>query len=198
VPSPTGSTFGNKEDPFAKGGPNGNRGSTGNLLNGGSKLNPNAQSSSSLAPPGSQSNTKGHKKSAPSISNPQTAHDFLLLGIEHHEADRLVESARCFEKSTQVDGGCGVGCLMWGLALRHGWGCGKDEKKAFKFLQKAAESAVGDLERVRRGSLAVAGMGEKGAVQQELVLAIYEVGQCFFQGWGVPKDQKMAFVCAVT
>ena len=28
----------------------------------------------------------------------------------------------------------------------------------------------------------------------ELVLAIYEVGQCFFQGWGVPKDQKMAMV----
>jgi hypothetical protein len=27
-----------------------------------------------------------------------------------------------------------------------------------------------------------------------LVLAIYEVGQCFFQGWGVKKDQKMAVV----
>jgi len=26
------------------------------------------------------------------------------------------------------------------------------------------------------------------------VLAIYEVGQCFFQGWGVSKDQKMAVV----
>ena len=27
------------------------------------------------------------------------------------------------------------------------------------------------------------------------MLAIYEVGQCFFQGWGVAKDQKMAVVC---
>ena len=35
-------------------------------------------------------------------------------------------------------------------------------------------------------------------VQTELVLAIYEVGQCFFQGWGVPKDQKMAVVERVT
>jgi len=31
-------------------------------------------------------------------------------------------------------------------------------------------------------------------MQTELVLAIHEVGQCFFQGWGVPKDQKMAVV----
>ncbi|KAI5885188.1 uncharacterized protein SCHCODRAFT_01176668 [Schizophyllum commune H4-8] len=28
-------------------------------------------------------------------------------------------------------------------------------------------------------------------VQAELVLAIYEVGQCFFHSWGVPKDMKM-------
>ena len=25
-------------------------------------------------------------------------------------------------------------------------------------------------------------------------MAIYEVGQCFFHGWGVRKDQKMAVV----
>jgi hypothetical protein len=33
-----------------------------------------------------------------------------------------------------------------------------------------------------------------GAVRGELVLAIYEVGQCFFHGWGVKKDQRMAVV----
>lgn len=32
------------------------------------------------------------------------------------------------------------------------------------------------------------------SLQTELVLAIYEVGQCFFHGWGVKKDQKMAVV----
>ena len=30
--------------------------------------------------------------------------------------------------------------------------------------------------------------------QKELVLAIYEVGQSFFQGWGVEKDKEMAVV----
>ena len=34
-------------------------------------------------------------------------------------------------------------------------------------------------------------------IQTELVLAIYEVGQSFFRGWGVQKDKEMAVVCAM-
>jgi len=34
----------------------------------------------------------------------------------------------------------------------------------------------------------------KVSEQSELVLAIYEVGQSFYQGWGVPKDKKMGVV----
>ncbi|KAJ6539503.1 hypothetical protein B0H19DRAFT_1179368 [Mycena capillaripes] len=116
----------------------------------------------------------------------RTAQEFLQLGIQHHEADRLPESAVCFERAATLDGGCGVGMLMWGLALRHGWGCTKNEKQGFKWLRRAAESAVSDLESARKG-----GAIDEGAVQTELVLAIYEVGQCFFHGWGIPKDQKM-------
>ena len=77
--------------------------------------------------------------------------------------------------------------LMWGLALRHGWGCAKNERQGFAWLRRAAESAVDDLERARQGM-------DTTAIRSELVLAIYEVGQCFFQGWGVKKDQKMAVV----
>ncbi|KZP30381.1 HCP-like protein [Athelia psychrophila] len=75
---------------------------------------------------------------------------------------------------------------MWGLSLRHGWGCEKNELLGFKWLQKAAESAVKDLENTKKDG------GDKHRVQNELVIAIYEVGQCFFQGWGVRKDLKMA------
>ncbi|KAJ7102566.1 hypothetical protein B0H15DRAFT_768275 [Mycena belliarum] len=116
----------------------------------------------------------------------RTAQEFLQLGIQHHEADRLPESAACFERAATLNGGCGVGMLMWGLALRHGWGCAKNEKHGFKWLRRAAENAVGDLEAARAG-----GPIDEAAVQTELVLAIYEVGQCFFHGWGVLKDQKM-------
>lgn len=135
-----------------------------------------------------------------------TPQDFLQLGIQHHEANRLQESAACFEKSAKSNGGCGVGMLMWGLALRHGWGCEKNEKLGFKWLQKAAEHAVEDLESSRGGTdvgaVQVSFMTDNYVLskryvsfkQTELLLAIYEVGQCFFQGWGVPKDQKMAVV----
>ena len=40
---------------------------------------------------------------------------------------------------------------MWGLTLRHGWGCPKDEKRGFKWLRRAAENAVDDLENARIG-----------------------------------------------
>ncbi|KAI9451223.1 hypothetical protein BJY52DRAFT_1298981 [Lactarius psammicola] len=102
------------------------------------------------------------------------ADQLLQEGIQHHEANRLREAAAAFERSAKTPGGTGVGMLMWGLTLRHGWGCPKDEK-----------AAVGDLEHARTGI-------DASAVRGELVLAIYEVGQCFFQGWGVKKDQKMA------
>ena len=124
---------------------------------------------------------------APDTANPRTAEDYLQLGIQHHEANRLAESAACFEQSATLPGGSGVGMLMWGLALRHGWGCAKNERQGFAWLRRAAESAVDDLERARQGM-------DTTAIRSELVLAIYEVGQCFFQGWGVKKDQKMAVV----
>ena len=115
------------------------------------------------------------------------ADQLLQEGIRHHEANRLKEAAIAFEKSAKTPGGSGVGMLMWGLTLRHGWGCAKDETLGFSWLRRAAEAAVGDLERARAGL-------DMSAVRGELVLAIYEVGQCFFQGWGVKKDQKMAVV----
>jgi len=121
------------------------------------------------------------------LDNPQTPHEFLALGILHHEANRLQASAYCFERAATEDGGCGVGMLMWGLSLRHAWGTEKDELAAFGWLRKAADAAVNDLERAT-------GKGERNAVKSELVLAIYEVGQCFFHGWGVETDKKMAVV----
>jgi hypothetical protein len=93
----------------------------------------------------------GEHPSPPVPLESQTPHDFLSLGIQNHEANRLKESAMYFEKSAKEGGGCGVGMLMWGLTLRHGWGCEKNEKVGFKWLRKAAEHAVVDLESARKG-----------------------------------------------
>lgn len=77
-----------------------------------------------------------------------------------------------------------MGMLMYGLSLRHGWGCPRNEKSGFHWLKKAAELAITDLEKGKQGVDAI-------AIRSELILAIYEVGQSFYQGWGVPKDKKM-------
>jgi TPR repeat protein len=118
------------------------------------------------------------------------------LGISHHENDRLEESAYWFEKAANENGGCGVGMLMWGLSLRHAWGVEKDERAAFWWLRRAAECAVEDLEKANNASNGAGDSADRDrrAVQSELVLAIYEVGQCFFHGWGVETDKKMAVV----
>ncbi|KAK0498141.1 hypothetical protein EDD18DRAFT_78636 [Armillaria luteobubalina] len=139
---------------------------------------PGAQSQPSLV---SQPTTQSP---SPPPNAPPTQADYLQLGITHHEANRLTESASCFEKSATLDGGCGAGMLMWGLTLRHGWGCPKNEKTGFSWLRKAAGLVLGDLERQQ-------GISGKEEVKSGLVLAIYEVGQCFFHGWGVVKDRKM-------
>lgn len=156
---------------------------------------PSPQSPSSPAEVGSGSKSEQLQRllSSSRSSSPRppeglrTPQEFLQLGIQHHEANRLQESARCFERSATEEGGCGVGMLMYGLTLRHGWGCARNEKAGFKWVRKAAEYAVEDLERVRMN-----GDMDVKVIETELVLAIYEVGQCFFHGWGVAKDQKMA------
>ena len=87
---------------------------------------------------------------------PQTPNEYLQLGIKHHETNRLEESALCFERSAKEQGGCGVGMLMYGLTLRHGWGCPRNEKSGFHWLKKAAELALADLEKGKQGVDAMA------------------------------------------
>ncbi|KAI8452216.1 hypothetical protein BY996DRAFT_7241479 [Phakopsora pachyrhizi] len=120
------------------------------------------------------------------------AEEYLQLGIEAHERGDLEKSAGLFERSARENGGCGAGMLMWGLSLRHGWGCQVNEARAFKWLQKAAESVVDNLDVNVAKQSNKKGKEEAVAAKTELVLAIYELGQCFLRGWGCKKDKKLA------
>lgn len=53
--------------------------------------------------------------------NPNDPLVCLHFGIDAHERGNLEESAMLFQKSAK--GGCGLGMLMYGLSLRHGWVC---------------------------------------------------------------------------
>lgn len=66
---------------------------------------------------------------------------------------------------------------------RHGWGCEPDPEGAVFYLSAAANNAA-DVE-----SLALqAGLKKGGAAKGELVLAIFELANCFRHGWGIEKD----------
>ncbi|KAF8455638.1 hypothetical protein BGX38DRAFT_1081136, partial [Terfezia claveryi] len=74
------------------------------------------------------------------------------------------------------------------LTHRHGWGCQTDEGKAAEYLRRAASNAADVEQEALR-----AGMSKGGSAKGELILAIYELANCYRQGWGVPKDLAAAF-----
>ncbi|KAJ5999975.1 hypothetical protein N7481_000384 [Penicillium waksmanii] len=77
--------------------------------------------------------------------------------------------------------------VLYGLALRHGWGCIKDETRAVTYLSAAASNSA-DIE----SEALRAGIKKGGAAKGELVLAIFELANCFRNGWGVEKDPAAA------
>lgn len=66
---------------------------------------------------------------------------------------------------------------------RHGWGCEPDPEKAVTYLSQAASNSA-EIETMALQ----AGMKKGGAAKGELVLAIFELANCFRNGWGVKKD----------
>lgn len=73
------------------------------------------------------------------------------------------------------------------LFYRHGWGCEPNVAEAVTYLSAAASNAAG----VENMALK-AGLKKGGAAKGELVLAIFELANCFRHGWGVPKDAVAA------
>ncbi|KAF9170984.1 hypothetical protein BGX21_007273 [Mortierella sp. AD011] len=118
----------------------------------------------------------------PSNPMPEKAEDYVRQGIEYHELGEISKATNYFRTAAEL--GDPVGMLMYGLSVRHGWGCTANRVLAFQYLQKSAEHAVGDLNS--RDSFA------SSAAKGELVLAIYELGICFRHGWGVEKSKKTA------
>ena len=73
------------------------------------------------------------------------------------------------------------------VCFRHGWGCDPDAQRAVTYLSAAASNSASiESEALREG------MKKGGAAKGELVLAIFELANCFRNGWGVAKDPVAA------
>ncbi len=66
---------------------------------------------------------------------------------------------------------------------RHGWGCPPNPTLAITYLSAAASNSAA----IESSALA-SGFKKGGTAKGELVLAIFELANCFRHGWGVSKD----------
>ncbi|CAI7571719.1 unnamed protein product [Penicillium pancosmium] len=108
--------------------------------------------------------------------------------IRLHEAGDLERSTKMFGHLADPNGTNNpLSQVLYGLALRHGWGCIKDETRAVTYLSAAASNSA-DIE----SEALRAGIKKGGAAKGELVLAIFELANCFRNGWGVEKDPAAA------
>jgi hypothetical protein len=73
------------------------------------------------------------------------------------------------------------------FAYRHGWGCTPNPTEAVTYLSAAASNSASIEELALK-----AGMKKGGAAKGELVLAIFELANCFRHGWGVKVDKYAA------
>ncbi|KAF9922234.1 hypothetical protein BGZ65_009750, partial [Modicella reniformis] len=107
-----------------------------NLLTTNEQDNKNQRNSSSrpLAPP---------RILTPAQQREAEADDNIQKAIQLHENNQLEEATRYFGLAAQSENP--LGQLMYGLSLRHGWGCRPNPTEAIKFLQRAAEYAMGEL-----------------------------------------------------
>ncbi|KAI1089618.1 HCP-like protein [Rostrohypoxylon terebratum] len=108
--------------------------------------------------------------------------------IRLHEEGQLDQSTALFGRLADPQGANNpLSQVLYGLALRHGWGCEPDPERAVTYLSAAASNAAA----VESMALQ-AGLKKGGAAKGELVLAIFELANCFRHGWGIPQDPVAA------
>ncbi|TLD13444.1 uncharacterized protein PgNI_04710 [Pyricularia grisea] len=128
------------------------------------------------------------RKRSPSAVSSKAVDDNIQEAIRLHESGELERSTMLFGKLADPEGDNNpLSQVLYGLALRHGWGCQPDPEGAVHYLSKAASNAA----TVETLALQ-AGMKKGGAAKGELVLAIFELANCFRHGWGVQKDPVAA------
>lgn len=108
--------------------------------------------------------------------------------IRLHEKGNLEASTALFGRLADPTGANNaLAQVLYGLALRHAWGIEANQESAVHYLSLAASNSA-EVEKLALG----AGMKKGGAAKGELVLAMYELANCFRNGWGIKKDPAAA------
>lgn len=134
-----------------------------------------------------------------SLTFSQSTDDRLQQAINLHEAGNLEKSALLFEElADPATINHPLAQVLCGLSYRHGWGVMANEERAFQYLRLAAGNSALVDQIVSAGETTANikpnpnNRSKKGIAKGELVLSIYELGNCFRYGWGTPRDPVLA------
>ncbi|KAF1932468.1 uncharacterized protein M421DRAFT_417181 [Didymella exigua CBS 183.55] len=142
---------------------------------------PLAQSS---APPTPTIELNGAMATAAAPADEQDMQEAIRL----HEKGNLEASTALFGRLADPAGANNaLAQVLYGLALRHAWGIVADQEAAVHYLSLAASNSA-EVEKLALG----AGMTKGGPAKGELVLAMYELANCFRNAWGIKKDPAAA------
>ncbi|KAJ3552930.1 hypothetical protein NPX13_g11000 [Xylaria arbuscula] len=148
---------------------------------------PAASSSNLVGLNNGPGSTEASPKSSGVVSSKEIDQD-IQEAIRLHEEGDLERSTELFGRLADPYGANNpLSQVLYGLALRHGWGCEPDLERAVTYLSAAASNAA----TVETMALK-AGLKKGGAAKGELVLAIFELANCFRHGWGIAKDPVAA------
>ncbi|KAI1456007.1 HCP-like protein [Annulohypoxylon moriforme] len=137
---------------------------------------------------GGGGNGNGNNGRSDGVVSSKAIDDQIQEAIRLHEDGQLDQSTRLFGRLADPQGANNpLSQVLYGLALRHGWGCEPDPERAVTYLSAAASNAAA----VESMALQ-AGLKKGGAAKGELVLAIFELANCFRHGWGIPRDPVAA------
>ncbi|KAL9053972.1 MAG: hypothetical protein Q9162_004462 [Coniocarpon cinnabarinum] len=112
----------------------------------------------------------------------------IQKAIRLHDEGQLEQATKMFRKLADPTGlNNALGQVLYGLALQHGWGCEENREEGLTYLSLAAKNSAA----IESAALS-AGARSGGAAKGELVLAIFEMAQCFRHGWGTAIDKNAA------
>ncbi|KAJ3109768.1 hypothetical protein HDU96_007100 [Phlyctochytrium bullatum] len=146
---------------------------------------------------------------------PKEVIDPLMRGIWYHENEHLDAAAYYF--SVSANAGSQLGLFLYAIHLRHGWGVTKDETAAVNILVATADNAVTEVvdtcrppancnpsptplpprtsskipivDRADTPSTLSTSPRTRRIATEELSFALYELSNCFRQGWGVRRNR---------
>jgi hypothetical protein len=143
----------------------------------------------------SRSDSTIRPTTARSISNYQayTADEHVEKAIDLHQNGDLKESTYHLRIAAKKDHPTGM--LLYALACRHGWGMRQNPTEGVKWLRKAVDSAMLEVADDEASDQPRSDGVQKRTHRAQFALAIYELGQCHLNGWGMEQDKSLALRC---